>query len=188
MGDKDKYKLPLTEPLCLKQPFCLKQGIIISGLRELIPLDSDSFLQAEKSDESPKTMNFKEVKHQYSIIVSQSCDLVSDYYARREENPSEQKIVDHVIVCNLFDPSKIKEIISGGTSKKPTTEWKFIQQNRHKRYYFFEQVQPELDLLNTGMPEMVADFKKLFAVDTGFFYSQLKNNIAQFRSVLIRAY
>jgi hypothetical protein len=182
MGDKDKkdkYELPLTEPLCLKQ------GIIVSGLTELIPLNYDSFLQAENSDASPKTVKFKKVIHEYSIIVSQSCDLVSDYHARREENPSEQKIVDQVIVCNLFDASRIRADQSRAMN---SAQWKFVEQNRHKRYYFFEQIRPDLDLLCSGMPEMVADFKKLFAVDTEFFYSQLTNNIAQFRSVLISPY
>lgn len=173
----DKYRIPdRTSP-------SLEQGLIVSDLVELIPLNYNEYLESRNTDKT--NLKFKEIKHPYSIIVTQSCDLGFDYDARQNNNNPDHKLINCVVVCDLFDASILRQDKTRGMN---TNQWNYIKQNNHERYYFLQKVDAKFDLLQSGLPEFTADFKKFFAIETGFFYYQIKKNVAQIRTVLANPY
>jgi hypothetical protein len=162
---------------------CLRQGFIISNLVELIPLNYENHSIVHKEDKS--NIQFEKVIHPYSIVVNQSCDLGFDHEARINNNIPDHKLLNCVLVCELFEANDIRQDKGRGMN---TSEWKYVKQNKNERYYFLEGVDAKFDLAKSGLPELTADFKKYFAIDTGFIYSQIKSNIAQIRTVLTSPY
>jgi hypothetical protein len=162
---------------------CLRQGFIISDLVQLIPLNYENYSVVHTENESK--IQLAEIIHPYSIVLNQSCDLGFDYEARTNNNIPEHKILNCVLVCKLFEAKDIRFDKERGMN---SSEWKYVKQNKHERYYFLEEVNAESDLAKSGIPELAADFKKYFAIETGFVYSQIKNNVAKIRTVLTSPY
>lgn len=67
-------------------------------------------------------------------------------------------------------------------------QWNLVKTNRHEQYHFFEKVPPECELLQQGLPELTVDFKRVFAIDVEFLYSQTTYKYVQRRTVLISPY
>jgi len=62
--------------------------------------------------------------------------------------------------------------------------WKLVISHRHERFYFFEKVLPECEIEQEGLPELTADFKKVFAIDSATLYRQIELGIVKRRTVL----
>jgi len=53
---------------------------------------------------------------------------------------------------------------------------------------FFQAITPELDLEQSGLPELSLDFKRVFGIDAESLYYQVTNSIAKRRSILVSPY
>lgn len=164
------YSVP-TEPR-------LRQGTILEKVPQtVIVLES-----LETSD-----VLHNEEEHQYSVILSQDCDLVQDYGARVAEPGTDvgnPHLLPNVLFCEAVPWEALKEAIKGSDIKKR------IHQNKDERYHFLSGVPAAEDKSGTGVPALVLDFKRYFTVPTDELYRriEMQNAILKLRTVLAIPY
>jgi len=151
----------------------LRQGEILTGVIQYRPVP-------EESSPDPEKTQFKPIIHPYTIIVSQDCDLDWDYQARQNKDKP-YKLLNSVIFCEVYTAQDIR---SDKTIQINSSEWNLVKSNRHQQYHFFEKVPSDCELSQEGLPELTVDFKKVFAIDAGYLYHQISNNIARRRTIL----
>ena len=86
-----------------------------------------------------------------------------------------------MILCEITVAREIRKDVN-------RKEWELVESHRHERYYFFEQVPDVCELEKQGLPELTADFKKIFGIDAATLYRQLEIKIAQRRTILSSPY
>jgi hypothetical protein len=91
-----------------------------------------------------------ETRHPYSIVLSQDCDLLRDYEARRDGDPP---VLNGVLLFELESIDNIRPRLAGGDILRR------IKRHSEERYHFLQAVSPELDLLGEGLPELIIDFR-----------------------------
>jgi hypothetical protein len=144
----------------------LRQAEIISGLKQH-SYDSST-------DELVDTL------HPYSIIISQDCDLLWDYEARRNGKPP---ILNGVLICEIWAADKKGALLAGGDV------WRRVKHNKDERYHFLEAAPAEQDAIKQGVPELVVDFKRYFTLPPDEIFRQLQGeNPAARRCRLLAPY
>lgn len=160
----------------------LRQGEILTGVVQYKP-KIDSITTPESN-----SIPFEKVIHPYAIVVSQDCDLDWDYGARnntREDKSKSSKLLNSILLCEVDTARSIRDDKNRHIN---STEWNYINTNRHERYHFFQEIIPELDLEQSGLPELTLDFKRIFGIDAENLYYQVKNGITKRRSILFSPY
>lgn len=151
-----------------------RQGEILTGLQQVV-LDVQSIGK-------PGDPLVNIVRHDYTIVVSQDCDLDSDYLARSatgERPPS--KLVAGVLLCEVEEATATK-------SNTPSSKlWEPIRSNRNERYHFLQAVSADQDALGESLPELVVDFKRYFTIPAEELYARLKHGL-QRRTRLVNPY
>ncbi|PSB02812.1 hypothetical protein [Merismopedia glauca] len=155
----------------------LRQGEILTGVIQYKPV-SGEFLEKEQE------LSFDAVLHPYAIVVTQDCDLDWDYKARQVTNSQPSKLLNSVILCEIATAREIRDTADDINS----ATWKLIASHRHERFYFFEKISPKYEVDQQGLPELTADFKKVFGVDTATLYRQIELGIVKRRTVLVSPY
>ncbi len=167
----------------------LRQGEIISGLYA-VRLNRD----VGESEHG----NALKIVYPQAIVVTQDCDLEQDDRARRE-NKSIHRLLPHILFCevepadivrygnkknnnpNLADTKKVRsEEINSKT-------WDEIQKNKDERFHYLTHVQPDEDRQNKGLPSLVIEFKRYFAIATEEVYFQLQQTALR-RCILTSPY
>lgn len=117
------------------------------------------------------TPEIDEIRHPYSIVVTQDCDLEQDHTARTGTTP--QKNPNDKLIPNLLlvQAVTVVELIAGLPKGKDIL--RRVVQNKDERYHVFEKVVPTQDALGQGLPALGADFKRYFTVPTDELYAQL---------------
>ncbi len=155
----------------------LRQGEILTGVIQYKPIPDESLSVLE-------TTKFQPLVHPYTIILTQDCDLDWDYNASKNKNqPS--KLLNSILLCEVFTAQEIRNDKTRSINSK---DWDLVKSNRHQQYHFFEKVPSECESNLAGLPELTADFKRIFAVDTGFLYYLVNKNIAKRLTVLESPY
>ncbi|KAM3094949.1 hypothetical protein ACKFKF_26210 [Phormidesmis sp. 146-12] len=156
----------------------LRQGEILTGVTQYNPV----------IDEIPKEFqNFQElaftpIMHPYAIVITQDCDLDWDYKARGiSDNPA--KLLNSIVLCEIGTAETIRS--TDGMNRK---EWELVVAHRHERFYFFEKAPLECEMEEEGLPELTADFKKVFGIDVATLYRQIELGIVKRRTVLASPY
>lgn len=155
----------------------LRQGEILTGVVQYKPVVSEL-------SQGTQELSFDAIVHPYTIVVTQDCDLDWDFRARHAEDIQLSKLLNSVILCEIAAAREIRETADNMNSK----EWKLVESHRHERFYFFEKISPEHELEQEGLPELTADFKKVFGMDAATLYSQIELGIARRRTVLASPY
>jgi hypothetical protein len=156
-----------------EQKSSLRQGEILTGVVQYNPIIDKT---------SQEELQFTPVVHPYAIVITQDCDLDWDYKSREmDNNPS--KLLNSVILCEIDKAASIRQ--TDGMYRK---EWDLIEAHRHERYYFLQKVSHECELEREGLPELTADFKRVFGIDTVALYSQIKLGIVKRRTILASPY
>lgn len=162
----------------------LRQGEILTNITQYKPTQLDKKSSAENYPE------FQPIIHPYAIIVTQDCDLDWDYQARFNENQPRNitkiKLLNSIILCEIDTAKNIRDIRDKNTMNSKA--WELVKSHRHERFYFFEKIPADCELEQKGLPELTADFKKVFGIDAEFLYQQIKSGNTQRRSVLISPY
>lgn len=119
-------------------------------------------------------METRALQVKYAIIISQDCDLSFDFNAQTDDT-KQHKLMRQVLLCEMQDA---EEKVAWARkhdlySSKKRTE---LISNRDERFYFFPVIDKEVDALETGMGEMIADFKLIYAVESTFLYQQLNQS------------
>jgi hypothetical protein len=60
--------------------------------------------------------------------------------------------------------------------------------HRHERFYFFEKIPPECEVEQEGLPELTADFKRVFGIDAATLYRQIELGMVKRRAILASPY
>lgn len=132
---------------------------------------------------------FDAVEHPYAIILSQGCDLAQDYLkakkfeqrARPENNAGPDRELPSILFCEMMDTDTFLAL--NPNVAKSLTQQKDTTRNQKPRYHFLPRVEPDRDALGHGLPELVIDFKRYFALETTVAYRQLLGQ-AKRRAVL----
>lgn len=159
----------------------LRQGEVLAGVIQ-VHLGSDSL------EQNAADVSIEEVVHPYALILTQDCDLDWDYKARtpapgqqaqdeREENRRRAKIVPNILFCELATAESLRPRLPGSDVLRR------IRTNQDERYHCFPAVSADLDRLDIGLPELVADFKRVFTIPTDELYVRLQASATR-RSVL----
>jgi hypothetical protein len=157
----------------------LRQGEILTDVVQYISVIDEMQRELQQLSE----LSFTPIKHPYSIIVTQDCDLDWDYKARKDGNNNPAKLLNSIILCEIDTADAIRK--TDGMNRK---EWDLVESHRHERFYFFENIPPEFELEQKGMPELSADFKKVFGLDAASLYRQIEIGEAKRRSILASPY
>lgn len=157
----------------------LRQGEILTNVVQYNPVASELSQEVEE-------LSFEPVVHPYTIIVTQDCDLDWDYKARQSSNTQLSKLLNSVILCEITTAREVKDIADKNIMN--SKEWNLVKCHRHERFYFFETIPVECELEQVGLPELTADFKKVFGIDATTLYRQIGLGITKRRAVLSSPY
>ncbi|RRI02377.1 hypothetical protein EH240_13040 [Mesorhizobium tamadayense] len=130
----------------------LRQGEILSNVAQHI-FDAES-----------ETVNT--VFHPYAIIASQDCDLLQEF---EKTSAGEERTLNSVLLYEAFPTDVIKPLLAPGSEY-----WKRVHQNTNDRYHCLEAAPAFVDLLGIGLPDLVIDFKKFFAVASADIAHQVR--------------
>jgi hypothetical protein len=161
-----------------KNNSALRQGEILTGVIQYKPVINQLSKQTEE-------LSFETIIHPYAIIVTQDCDLDWDYRARKSAETKSAKLLNSVILCEIATAQEVRDTKDESMNRKV---WELITSHRHERYYFFEKIPSESEGEKEGLPELTADFKKVFGIDAATLYSQIKIGVVKRRTTLISPY
>ncbi len=131
----------------------LRQGEIISDLAQF--------------EFDPVANAGVETTHEYAIVVGQDCDLLQDY--NRIAEGKEGQLIS-VLIYKLFPATQISDI--GAAAGREAR--KIVVQNKNERYHYLEAAPVELDLCSEGLPSLIVDFKRYFAMPPKEIYRQIR--------------
>jgi hypothetical protein len=77
-------------------------------------------------------------------------------------------LISHVILCDVYELSKIRNLVPPGKDI-----WKRIEQNQDERYHHLKPAQVE-DMPVSQLPDLYLDFKKVFGIATETLYEGLR--------------
>jgi hypothetical protein len=129
----------------------LRQGEIITGVIQ--------------HSYNPISQEVNFIVHNYAFLLSQDCDLLSDYEAAKKGET-------HLNGVLLYEADTVEQ-------RRPTLgdskSWRYVRDNRDDRYHFLEAVPPDQDILGQGLPELIIDFRRLFTVSPREIYRQIED-------------
>jgi hypothetical protein len=157
----------------------LRQGEILTNVTQynVEPM-------APSEDQPDISLSTVPIIHPYAIVVTQDCDLDWDYKARTEKNHNPSKFLNSVVLCEISTAEEVRKTADNMNGK----EWGLVSSQRHERYYFFEKIHIDYELQKKGLPELTADFKKVFAIDAATLYYQVNNDMVLRRAILCSPY
>lgn len=157
----------------------LRQGEILTGVVQFNPIVEELSQKWQELKDLP----FTPVLHPYAIVVTQDCDLDWDYKVRGTSNSNPAKLLNSIVLCEIGTAESIR-----GTDGMNRKEWELVISHRHERFYFFEKIPLEYELEQEGLPELTADFKKVFGIDAATLYRQIELGIVKRRTILASPY
>jgi len=148
----------LPFPYLSSKSLNLRQGEVLEGLIEFRPIMSSG-----QKLEAKQVVDLLPIDHKYAIIVSQDCDLEGDYKARYTKEVPEDKLLAHVLFCDLFAENEIR-----ARSKLGSDLFKRVRQNQDERYHRLDRA----PIGDTGqfLPDLYADFKLTFSLPVDLVY------------------
>jgi hypothetical protein len=155
----------------------LRQGEILTGVVQYKPV-ADELLQQTQE------LSFEAVLHPYVIVVTQDCDLDWDYKNRNSQDIQLSKSLNSIILCEIGTAQEIRDTADNMNTK----EWGLVKNHRHERFYFFEKIPAENEIEKEGLPELTADFKRVFGMDSNTLYHQIEIGMIKRRTVLVSPY
>lgn len=109
--------------------------------------------------------------HPFAVVVSQDCDLEQDFQARQGAQISQDKLLQNVLFCDVFE---IWELITTNSLHARELRKRLIN-NKDERHHFLERIAAEYDSQGVGLPDLGIDFKRYFSLSTEEIYKQLSD-------------
>jgi hypothetical protein len=156
----------------------LRQCEILTNVTQYIPV-------VEEITKDGESLSFNQIIHPYAIVITQDCDLDWDYHSRNSEEIKKSKLLNSIILCEVGTAEESRNNSDNNLNRK---EWELVAAHRHERFYFFEKIPVESELEKIGLPELTADFKKVFGVNSADLYRQIELDKAKRRAVLSSPY
>ncbi len=128
------------------------------------------------SRDSSGVFEFEELTLPYIVVMTQDCDLESDFNNRSQSNPkTHDKFLRTVLICPAYLSSDLRkgthlEDLELKMEPYNSTRWNPIKMQNNARYHFLELDQ-ELQV-----PELVIDFKHYYAVPRNTLFNLYDEN------------
>ena len=162
-----------------------RQGEIVSDVIQV-------HLRVESLDAGAGDVELEEKLHPFALVLTQDCDLDWDFKARgspqqqsepdeKAKNRRQAKLVPNILLCELITTEVLRPLLAGGDILRR------IRGNLDERYHCLPQIDPEIDLAGKGLPELVADFKRIFSIPTDELYLRLTSGLKR-RAILQSPY
>ena len=119
------------------------------------------------------------VNHPLVIVLSPDCDLEWDYQARTDPNEPRHKILDHVLLCDLYSTSEIRDAKDIKSKDRDR-----IKSHQNIRYHRLDAEDLDRALPNPSLPELYLDFKNPFALSVEYVMYLIDKDIAKRRGIL----
>ncbi len=155
----------------------LRQGEILTDVIQYKPVADD--LKKDNQE-----LSFEPIVHPFAIIVTQDCDLDWDFKDRKAEKSKSAKFLNSILLCEI---ATAREIRDNGENMN-SGAWKLVVSHRDDRFYFFETTPSACDSEQVGLPELTADFKRIFGIDAEILYRQIEVGMVKRRSILVSPY
>ncbi len=136
----------------------LRQGEILSGLKE-------AWLALEQVFSDKPVVILK--SHPLAIVMTQDCDLESDYRDRRATDPDAQ-LLPNVLFCEVTTARALRH--QKGIN---SPVWGNVRTNKNERYQYLREVDRSCDAQGEGLEAMGIDFRRYFTVPTAEVYVRL---------------
>jgi hypothetical protein len=128
----------------------------------------------------PPVVDF--LTHPYAVVLTQDCDLESDYLLRSGERTTGARIPS-VLFCEVTDAEAFK---SGADIRADI--WRRVRANKDERYHYLRAVSPDADAARQGTPNLALDFKRHFTIPTDEVYQRLASGELRRRACLESPY
>jgi hypothetical protein len=152
----------------------LWQGEILSNLIQArVSLDSVG---------SPDPPKVDEMTHPFAVVLTQDCDLLTDYNLRFRRATTGSEI-PNILFCEVTTAESLRARLNPGSQN-----WKRIIQNKDERYQCLEGVPIDQDAAGHGADPLGIDFKRYFTIPTDEVYKRLELGQVDRRSRLISPY
>lgn len=145
----------------------LRQGEIVSDVIQV-------HVRATSLAQSGADLDLEEKIHPYALILTQDCDLDWDFKARAselqdsgQENKRQAKLVPNILLCELTTTEILKPRLAGGDVLRR------VRNNQDERYHWFPSISITEDRAGEGLPELIADFKRVFSIPTDELYLRI---------------
>lgn len=148
----------------------LRQGEILSNLTQSIIT-----VNSLKGD----VREVREIVHPAAIIMDSDCDLLQHYQSHGDIE-SAKRHLSSVICCEVHEAEAFRTAPNSGLN---SAIWKQVKQNKNERYQFLEAVPDSCDSDGEGLPDLILDFRRHFAIPIDEIYARLDIN-ARRRCVL----
>ena len=123
----------------------------------------------------------------FALVLTQDCDLDQDFAVRfTKPNPASDKLIPSILLAEVFTAEDVLARYAEGSKK--VWERLNIKNNKNERYQFLQAVPPESDALGAGLPELVIDFKRYFALPAGELYRRVELGEAVRRAAFASPY
>jgi len=141
-------------------------GEVLGGVHEL-RFDTSQISPFSYVRNNPRSQR---VFHPWSIVLTPDCDLDWDFKSRQSPGYSNNKLVTHVLLCDLEDQFALE------SDKRITRQRDFERAKtyREERYHYLP-----ISSVESGMatPEYFLDFKRLFSVPLDSVYESEKHGL-----------
>ena len=135
----------------------LRQAEIISGITQY------------SYDSSESTATY--MVHSFSIILTQDCDLERDYESQNDGKPSP---LNCILIFEMMPLADHASKFSQGSKQLSR-----LRSHQEARYHVLPPSDPAQDRVGSGLPELIIDFRRYFAVPPKELYFQCGLRIQQ---------
>ncbi len=159
-----------------KKGVAIRQGEILSNVKQIALLSESDGLDGGNE--------ISIVEHPYCIVVSQDCDLDWDFRERKGDSKTynSSKLLNCILFCEADTARAVRDNTNAGG-------WKKIPCNNEvSKFHFLERIPRDLDLAREGIPELVTNFRRIFAVESDYLYRCIESGEVSRRSVLVSPY
>lgn len=143
----------------------LRQGEILSDLLQFV-YDSE-------------TKKVTARRQRFCLVASQDCYLLRDF---EDRNNGLESSINSVLLYPASHADE-RQVVVGNSSL-----WRVAKSNSAERFHVLEGCPPDADILTTGVPPLIIDFRKFFSATPAQLYQQITDNSAQRRTVLRSPY
>lgn len=141
-----------------------RQGEILANILEYQPIDPK-----EGDSETP----LERIPHPLAVVITQDCDLFSDFRQRSTGNLDDPNILSHLLLCDLFLEAEVRTRLSAGSDI-----WKRVKQNQDERYHRLP-AGPIGDGGLENLPDLYLDFKRILSFPTDRLYQATGSGAAK---------
>jgi hypothetical protein len=119
------------------------------------------------------------ITHPYAMVVTQDCDLESDFMLRTAQRYSGSALRS-VLLCEVSLAEELRN-----AQEMKSNIWQRVRANKDERYQYLRAIGSHLDALGEGVPDLAIDFKRYFTIPTDEFYRRLELGEVRRRAYLI---